>query len=132
MKHGWRQLGLLECLPHQLEAPRAISHMQVYDSGLSRHQTSHVSIAGDSHQLVHSDNEIDMDDVVAYTAGDGDWRNMVSPSMAVGAQSLSDEATGSGHELGRRSHGVVGAEYANDGGDAAGRDPTELKGRHPG
>ena len=52
LKTAGRELGVVERLADQGQAPPAVAHVQVHDPRLAAHQPAHVRVARDPEQLV--------------------------------------------------------------------------------
>ena len=71
---------------------------------------------------------IDVHDVAAHAAGDGHGRKVIAAGVAPGREPLLDQPARGRDQLGGGAGDVVGAEHADDRGDAAQGEPAERDG----
>ena len=145
VEHAGGDLAPIERLAHRREPARAVTHVDVDDTGLAAHQPAHVRVGRDAEQLVErrlaraviahrhfsdAEDEIDEHEIAANASGRGNGGNVIAAGEAVRGEAFRDQPSGDGDELRRGSDDVVGAQHADGGRDAAQGEAAQGNGRH--
>ena len=144
VEHSRRQLALLQCFAHQLEAARAVAQVQMQDAGLAGHHAGDMAFGCDPQQLIErrlaramvadrdfadADQRFDEHEVAAHAAGQRRGRHVIATGVSVSVEPFLAQRINRRQQFTGAARDVVGAEQSDDGRDAGRREARQRQRR---